>query len=137
MNDIHLREWSNEKSDNKVCDYYDSIKHNFGFEGYLIELGYKSRCIVTQFRSRSNFLPAHVTKLYDVNIDEITCPFCDSFPCDEMHLIRDCPFFETFRCRLVNVNLHANLYSNLNNLKKCIPFMEFIMSECKDILTCH
>ena len=31
--------------------------------------------------------------------------------------------------------LNENLYNSIDNLSKCISFMQFIMDECQDILT--
>ena len=48
-----------------------------------------------------------------------------------------CPFFATERNALVieNVCLDDGMYESMDNLRKCVGFMEYIMNECKDILT--
>ena len=49
----------------------------------------------------------------------------------------NCPFFTEKRNILLNNNtcLDENLYSSVENLSKCVYFMQFIMDECKDILS--
>ena len=88
---MHLQQWSVEVNDNTACDYYNLIKSQHELEKYL-SLGFKNRCIVSQFRSRSNFLPIHMTKFDDIVANDIHCPFCDVSPCDEIHFLEYCTF---------------------------------------------
>ena len=137
--DIHKQEWNVEVNENRACSYYISLKNVHECEKYLVELWYKSRCIISQFRSRSNYLPIHISKFHEVDPEDISCPFCDSMNAgDESHYLLNCPYFTDYRESLINDNvcLDVNLYDSIENLKKCIPFMEHIMFECKDILTC-
>ena len=97
ISDMHLQQWNVEVNENTACDYYRKIKENHVFEKYLTELGYKNRCIVSQFRSRSNFLPVHMTKFDGISVDDIACPFCNISPCDEAHMLKDCTFFSVQR----------------------------------------
>ena len=137
ISDIHKQHWFAELAENSACSYYSRIKNDPSFENYLIDLDYKSRCTVAQFRSRSNFIPINYTKLPYVEDIDIVCPFCDSVCADEVHFLLNCPFFNDKRNILLNNNicLDENLFSSVQNLSNCIEFMQFIMDECKDILS--
>ena len=53
-------------------------------------------------------------------------------------MLKDCTFFSVQRNLLDdNVSLGIDLFENLDNVKNCISFMDFIMSECKEILTTY
>ena len=138
INDMYRQEWCDDSTVHRACDYYSKIKNEHKFEKYLLDLNYNKRSIVAQFRSRSNYLPVHISKYCEITNDDITCPFCDLFlPGNESHYLQTCPMFSTTRDSLLreNVILGEKLYSNIDNLVKCIPLMEEIMLTCKEILT--
>ena len=137
ITDVHKQEWSDVIENSSSCSYYARIKHFHCLEKYLLELNYKQRCIVSQFRCRSNYLPVHYTKYHNIDSQDICCPFCVDEGVDESHFLLHCPFFATERTALVNENviLDDGIYESMDNLRRCIGFMEFIMTECKDILT--
>ena len=132
LSDTHKQDWSNVLGNSSPCSYYAKIKHAHCLEKYLLELNYKQRCIVSQFRCRSNYLPVHFTKFHDIESHDICCPFCNEESIDESHYVLHCPFFATERNALVveNVCIDDGMYESLDNLRKCIGFMEYIMNEC-------
>ena len=82
-------------------------------------------------------MPVHYTKYQNIDSQDIFCPFCAVESVDESHFLLHCPFFGTERTALVNENvcLDDGIYDSIENLRKCTSFMDFIMRECKDILT--
>ena len=71
---IHKQVWSDDIENNSVCSYYAKVKNLHCIEPYLLELNFRDRCTVAQFRCRSNYLPTHNTKLPHIEVHDI-CPF--------------------------------------------------------------
>ena len=93
-----------------------------------MELKFWQRCVVAQFRSRSNYLPIHLSKFYSIEDEDVICPFCDSNEVgDESHYLLNCQFFSAERAAVLhnNVTLDINLYSKIDHFKKCVPFYEY------------
>ena len=108
-------EWKSKLKENLKLNLYNQIKHVFGKEKYLDDIGsFKMRKSITKFRCSDHRLEIEVGRHKKISRDERFCKFCPTEVETESHFLSKCPTYKNLRGKIfdkeiIDTNLEQDI----------------------------
>ena len=116
IKDISLQNWRNSVNESSKADHYKHFKSQLDVEKYLtIELNFKARKTLANFRCASHTLHIEKGRHQDTDREYRFCPFCLERSVytieDELHFFMLCPMYEDLRNQYFKPSWKTNVCS--------------------------
>ena len=116
IKDISLQNWRNSVNESSKADHYKHFKSQLDVEKYLtIELNFKARKTLANFRCASHTLHIEKGRHQDIDREYRFCPFCLERNVytieDELHFFMLCPMYDDLRNQYFKPSWKTNVCS--------------------------